>query len=173
MSLADKYLSFSGRLRRRDWWLLGILLMVVTTVLSQLAVYALYGVNYTMFSNELDQIAKATHLPSVGVQVLVGLLTLWPALALSAKRAHDRDKGATTVIVLIVLNTLLSYGSAIYNAYVGIDPQNPSLWMVAPGLISFVIMIFLLITLGFLDGTPDDNRFGPSPKAEPVDETFA
>lgn len=34
----------------------------------------------------------------------------------------------------------------------------------AAGLVMLAAMIYLLVVVGFLDGTPGPNRFGPSPK---------
>ena len=42
--------------------------------------------------------------------------------------------------------------------------RDKSGWFLLIGLIPLIGGIWLLIELGFLDGTPGPNRFGPSPK---------
>lgn len=65
---------------------------------------------------------------------IVALVMLWPSLAIQVKRCHDRDKSGWW-LVLMWLASLTIIGA---------------LWPV--------------IELGFLDGTPGPNKFGPSPK---------
>jgi uncharacterized membrane protein YhaH (DUF805 family) len=42
--------------------------------------------------------------------------------------------------------------------------RDKSAWFLAIGLIPIIGAIWLLVELGFLDGTQGSNRFGPSPK---------
>ena len=69
-----------------------------------------------------------------GLYGLISLVLLWPSLANDVKRCHDRDKSGW--------------------------------WLVLMALASLTIIgvLWPLIELGFLDGTPGPNRFGPSPK---------
>jgi uncharacterized membrane protein YhaH (DUF805 family) len=72
---------------------------------------------------------------------LLWLALLWPSLAVSVKRCHDRNKSG--------------------------------LWLILMYLACFTVIgaLWPLIELGFLDGTPGPNKFGPSPKglgAEPA-----
>ena len=81
MTLAQKLFSFEGRIRRRDYWLLSILLGVLVVVAYIVA--AVMGVDVASDSNE-----------SMILQVVVTLALLWPSLALGAKRCHDRNQSA-------------------------------------------------------------------------------
>ena len=168
MSIADKYLSFSGRLRRRDWWLLSIAMIVVSLIIGQLAVYALVGPDYTMIG-QASQVDKTTNTTALGIQIIMTLLFLWPSLALTAKRTHDRDQGATVNIVLSLISTGLSlvYSGMIMTG--ALNPAEPTPIMLLFGIGPLLIGLYLLIVLGFLDGTPDENRFGPSPKEDPIE----
>ncbi|HVK33481.1 MAG TPA: DUF805 domain-containing protein [Burkholderiaceae bacterium] len=75
--------SFAGRIGRRAWWLWGVAAMLglglYATVLLRVA-----------------GVAAAT------TDTLVNLLLLWPALAISAKRWHDRGKSGWWVLVVLV-----------------------------------------------------------------------
>jgi uncharacterized membrane protein YhaH (DUF805 family) len=62
---------------------------------------------------------------------LIGCILLWPRLAISIKRLHDRGKSGLWILLVFI-------------------PVLGWLW--------------LLVDMGFLDGTPGPNKFGPSPK---------
>ena len=63
--------------------------------------------------------------------VLPGLLLMWPALALMIKRLHDRERTAWWLLTLLI------------------------------PVVNVVTLVWLLIEVLFLGGTPGDNRFGP------------
>jgi uncharacterized membrane protein YhaH (DUF805 family) len=75
--------SFDGRIGRRTWWLWGV------AALLGLSLYA------TVLLRVAGVAAGTTDL-------LVNLLLLWPALAISAKRWHDRGKSAWWTVVVLV-----------------------------------------------------------------------
>jgi uncharacterized membrane protein YhaH (DUF805 family) len=81
--LAWLLLSFDGRIGRRSWWLCGVGAMLgIGLILS-----ALLGI-----AGVPEKIATA----------IVNLGLLWPTLALSAKRWHDRDKSAWWLLISLV-----------------------------------------------------------------------
>jgi uncharacterized membrane protein YhaH (DUF805 family) len=74
------FFSFNGRVSRRQFWLYGV---------AALAGLALLG-------HALLGIARVrTHT----ADLVVNLLLLWPALAVSVKRWHDRDKSGAWVLL--------------------------------------------------------------------------
>ena len=76
-------LRFDGRIGRRTWWLWGVAAML------GLVIY---------FTVTL-RVAGAS--PKVA-EGLVNILLVWPALALTAKRWHDRGKSAWWVLVMLI-----------------------------------------------------------------------
>ena len=72
--------SMKGRIPRRTWWLYGVLGLIGFSFVTG-ALLAIAGVP--------EQVA--TGLPS--------LLILWPSIAVSAKRWHDRDKSAWWILI--------------------------------------------------------------------------
>lgn len=81
--LARLLLSVHGRVSRRTFWLVG----VVGMTLAQLYVWAL-----------LDIAGVATTV-SEGV---AGALVTWPAVAITAKRWHDRNRSGWWVLINVV-----------------------------------------------------------------------
>jgi uncharacterized membrane protein YhaH (DUF805 family) len=76
-------LSLEGRIGRRSWWLWGVLALI------GFVIYA------TVLLRVLGLSARHT-------DVVVNLLVLWPAIAVSVKRWHDRDKSGWWVLVSLV-----------------------------------------------------------------------
>ncbi len=77
------FLNPRGRIARRTFWLYGVL--------------ALSGLGLLL--RALLDIAR---LRSDDVDLIVNLLLLWPAIAISAKRWHDRDRSAWWVLLALV-----------------------------------------------------------------------
>lgn len=75
--------SFAGRIGRRTWWLWGV------GALSGLAIY-------------LNVLLRVAGLSAPRTDIAINLLLLWPALAISIKRWHDRDKPAWWVLVALI-----------------------------------------------------------------------
>jgi uncharacterized membrane protein YhaH (DUF805 family) len=82
-SLRHLLFGFAGRIGRRTWWLWGV------AALLGMSLYA------TVLLRVAGVAADTTDL-------LVNMLLLWPALAISAKRWHDRGKSAWWMLVLLV-----------------------------------------------------------------------
>ncbi len=163
MSLKDKLFSFDGRLRRLDWWLLTI------------AVSAVYVLIVTVLYMALPDSVGFLPGPKFGDplnELLTGIALHAPLLfihcALAAKRAHDRDRSARLVILLVLATTVASYLPDDGFASLGRLADQGAIWawpLLLAGALNIAASLYLLITLGFQDGTPGPNRFGPSPKA--------
>lgn len=128
MTLLEKLFGFQGRITRKDYWLYYLSLIGLTAVFSISVI-----VTARLTGRAVDPRADFKML-AVGL----GVLTLWPSLAIGVKRCHDRDKSGWWLLLWGLLGAI---------PFVGI---LASLW-------SFV-------ELGILDGTPGANRFGLSPK---------
>jgi len=149
MTLRDKLFGFQGRLRRRDWWLLSIMLALVGLAANYLV--------YAILFPGADFDPKWKDPGPVRPTIFVDLLSLWPTMAITFKRAHDRSKSGWTLAVIIVAGLLFSYGG---------DALLERFGDVA-GLAAFpliALFVYFVVVLGFLDGTQGPNRFGPSPK---------
>lgn len=164
MSLTQKLFSFDGRLRRRDWWLLGIALGVVS-VLVQWAIGTAMGVN--VFNPAANTVEGASRTAGI-VGLAVGLAFLWPSAALSIKRGHDRNRPAWIIILFYVLVFAMQGSGLLFAPAAGATPAELSPGLMITGLLGLLVAVFgiyILIDYGFLDGTAGPNKYGPSPKA--------
>lgn len=168
MSLKEKLFGFEGRLRRLDWWSLTILMGLTSTLLNETVALLVLGPDQSMFFGGFDApLTRLAHPVGLWLSIATALPFIWPALALAAKRAHDRDKDARLVMVL----TVASYAAALAPegtfTFAG-QLADRGVWVggffLLIGVAGTLGALYLLIVLGFQDGTPGANRFGPSPK---------
>jgi uncharacterized membrane protein YhaH (DUF805 family) len=75
--------SFDGRIGRRSWWLWGAAVMI------GLAAY-------------LTVVLRVAGVSAPTTELLVNALLVWPALAINAKRWHDRDKSGWWSLVGLI-----------------------------------------------------------------------
>jgi len=177
MSLKDKLFGFHGRVRRQDWWVLGILVYVMQS-LTQFGTARLLGFEgYAPAGEPYPVVGDPS--PVLFHSVSITLLFVWPQLALTAKRAHDIGRGSWTFVLAWVATGALAYWP-IQNFAI-IDPvlRQADLWSrMEPWVVMGVALaglLYVFIPLGFIDGRPGPNRFGPSPKSghRPVFNTAA
>ncbi len=146
-ALADKVFGFKGRLRRRDWWLITIGLMIVNYIAGDFVIRNMLGGEYGL--------------------VLLGLPFLWCGFVLGFKRFQDQDKSnkwnMLALIVAFVPTTILIESIALF------WPQDQQSLLYVSRLMYWLTLpanIYVFMVAGFIDGTRGPNRFGPSPKAK-------
>lgn len=169
MSWLQKLFGFHGRLSRRDFWL--IMLGVVVVNWISVLVFPDPFVPPALMSEE-DPISRAYAASEVfqanWTDTIVGVLLLWPALAASVKRCHDRNRSGVWLLAF--------WGPALVSGVVGIVVRELWLvwlyglsspfyiWPAGPFLtattLAFVLWLWGLVELGFLSGTPGENTYG-------------
>jgi len=82
-SLRQLVLGLDGRITRLRWWLWGLAMPL------GLGLY-------------LTVALRVAGLPAQGTEVAVDLLLLWPMVAVSVKRWHDRGKSGWWVLVALI-----------------------------------------------------------------------
>lgn len=139
--------SFGGRIPRATYWLVA------------LGGFAFMGVVALGFAALATVAATPTLTTTMSIVAGLGILLLvWIVLAAIVKRLHDRSRSAWWLLVYLVLPQVLQtlgYGAS--------RVDETGIALVAFSLASFAVSIWALVDLGFLRGTPGDNRWGPDP----------
>lgn len=136
-----KYAEFTGRSRRKEYWmyiLLLIVLMVVATLIERmLGLTGMVG-------------------PYGPLTALIALGTLVPSIAVGIRRLHDTNRSGWWLLIL--------YAPAIISMLLPmLGIINLSLAMI----LSIVSLIGLIVLIVFfvMEGTKGPNQYGPDPKA--------
>lgn len=92
MNWKNLLLSFEGRIGRAPYWIFTLVVVVVFVALS------VFGATSSMATD-----AAAGETPHMPILVIIlGLLLIWPMLAVQAKRWHDVDKSAWWILIGLV-----------------------------------------------------------------------
>lgn len=168
MGLREKLFSFEGRLRRQDYWLISISLGLAVFAVTEIVMWVFFGPRYSLFSGGYEAGAlRVLDVWPYAVQILLNLVTFWPSLAMSAERAHDRNKSAWLIVSLLVVFEVYWVAQPLLIGWQAALSMTPSGQLVDIGLmvLSLAATIYIFVTVGCLDGTRGPNRYGPSPKA--------
>ncbi len=141
-----KYAQFSGRSRRKEFWMFALLNMIVYTVVFAL-MFATSGASMFAAADSTNPLAIYSAMFS-GVGILLalwGLAVFIPSIAVSVRRLHDRDMSGWWYLGFIVASMI------------------PLIGVIAS--IAFIVVMAL-------PGTPGANRFGPDPKDPGSAEVF-
>lgn len=95
MSWSQLLFSFEGRVGRKVYWLFFLAMLVLFGLIGAMTGGLAAGAN-----DPEAALAAASRMTSIFG--LVGLITLWPALAITAKRWHDVDKSAWWILIGLV-----------------------------------------------------------------------
>ncbi|WFU33553.1 DUF805 domain-containing protein [Bradyrhizobium brasilense] len=165
MDWANYLFGFKGRVNRAKFWLAGLIIVCWMMFLALLAVSAGLG-GKNGFSFNVDDIFRAfdpdsyrslswAGLPALLVKACGTFLFVWVYVAVSIKRLHDRDKSGWWMVPFFAIPGLMSQFSDRL--------PDESYWVMAAGLIVFMLYIWGFIELAFLRGTGYPNRYGPNP----------
>ncbi len=160
--ISGKLFGFHGRLSRRDWWIFSAGLLGLSFLIYQLLGFAgIYSVLGRMNpTGELD-----SEWENGVIWLVIGVLLLWPNLAINVKRAHDIGASgwvAVTVICVAQFNDLLLTQLVL----------GDGLGWIAEWLFVGSNLV-LIILFGGLKGQTGPNRFGPSPNGVAVPNASA
>lgn len=100
------FTSFQGRIPRKTFWLALIVMIVITWIL-EIILFSIFGVSMmSMDPNatpEAQAAAAEQAMSGMAIPlVILILITIWPSLAIYAKRWHDRDKSGWWTLIGLV-----------------------------------------------------------------------
>jgi uncharacterized membrane protein YhaH (DUF805 family) len=192
MSAGEILFSLRGRLNRKPYWIVGLVLLVLTVGVNlALAIVSAQMVQTALLTDR--PIEPAMQFATFGA-IAVLFVILYPSVAIMVKRFHDRDKSGKWVLLLLIptLGKLATdliglTGRELSLAEMGIDISSgvvPSYLEAlqmqiaaeirirpaefAVGAFNFFVALWFFVELGFFRGTRGPNRFGPDPLAAKV-----
>jgi uncharacterized membrane protein YhaH (DUF805 family) len=151
MDFQELFLSTSGRISRKTWWIGTVILIVASIVLY--LILGFVGLGMT----------------SSWGPVIAFVILVYPALAIGIKRRQDRDNNGMDYKIMMGISGVMTVLQALGIGYSRVDLGNgmvamaPDMWMGAIQLVFGIFAIYVLIQLGFLKGTPGPNSYGPDP----------
>ena len=149
MRLVHVLTGFSGRLRRRDFWIGLILILIVEIALSGVV---LGGMMRPTGATDIERVALW---PALAI-------LLWGSAALIVKRLHDRDKSALWYPLFGIAPALCYHLGVVYSGNISnvLSPAQQGFW-----LLGGILWVWAIVELGFMPGTTGPNRYGPDPRA--------
>ncbi len=153
-----QWLSFRGRIGRKTFWLGYVLPLFVASIVA----------NILDVSLGLAPSPMADAMPADASQVgpvsgLVSLLTIWPSLAGTIKRLHDRDRSGWWIGGFYLAGAVAGVVAFLGMMTAPANASGAVLMVVGAGAVMLGYAIWLLVETGFLRGTVGSNRFGPDP----------
>ena len=161
MSIIQILFSAKGRIRRRDYWLASIGIVIVSALIEFAGHQILTGHPASAYVRDLS--AWMTLKPDPFNLFILALMIVfqWPGICIVSKRWHDRGKSGW-LAGITPCTTLLGL---LAQAYYGPMALHPNLAIYfGSSLISLPVYIWVFVECGCLDGTKGTNRYGPSPK---------
>lgn len=157
-----RYAEFSGRSRRKEFWMFQLLSVVITLIgyglmLSGGAAGLLTGAAADPdFSTEMRTDISFGPLFWAGLILLClwALASFIPSLAVTVRRLHDRNMSGWYLLGFIVAVVVLS------------------MIPVLGTILAFALEVAYIVILA-LPGTPGPNKYGPDPLGQADPEVFA
>lgn len=124
-----RYADFSGRSRRKEYWMFTLFSVIVSIVLLGLMFGGMGGIDETTGEPQMGALSFV----GIGLLALWGLGSLIPSIAVQVRRFHDQDKSGWFVLLgfipyiggLIVLVFMCIEGTRGPNRF-GPDPKDPA-----------------------------------------------
>jgi uncharacterized membrane protein YhaH (DUF805 family) len=102
----ETFTSFDGRIPRKTFWLGLLVLMIVSWILQMILFAVLGGSMMDIDPNATPEAAAAAAQTAMSSMMLpfgiLFLITLWPSLAIYAKRWHDRNKSGWWTLIMLI-----------------------------------------------------------------------
>lgn len=140
----EKYLDFTGRAPRAEYWWYALALFVAYILI--IIVESIVGINKTV----LGIYGPLT--------LLLALGTIVPNFAVGVRRLHDTNRSAWWLLLMVpyLISAILAVKAMAGGNVAALGAAG---LMGLVGLVCCVLFLVLMV----LPGTPGDNRYGPNP----------
>jgi uncharacterized membrane protein YhaH (DUF805 family) len=127
-----RYFDFSGRSRRKEYWMF-VLLNIIVAVLASALIFSEVPMTEEAITAYEGQSPGTMFYVGVGILLIFGLFTFIPSLAVQIRRFHDQDKSGWFILLglipyiggIIVLVFMCLEGTKGPNRF-GPDPKDPA-----------------------------------------------
>ena len=158
-----RYAEFSGRSRRKEYWMWILFLILANIVLSILdAVLGLGGSATTTTSSAPGAMGAAGNLSGGLLSGVFSLAVLVPNITVAVRRLHDTDHSGWWILLPIV-PLVLAFGGVFAGAAAA---SVSSMMFAGVAFLGVFITGLLLLVWYCTEGTRGPNRFGDDPKAD-------
>jgi uncharacterized membrane protein YhaH (DUF805 family) len=174
MDWGNYLFGFDGRINRAKIWI-----FIAIAIVAYLVFGILFSVIFggSIFFLMMMAATRPAALFASGGPAIAGVIAFcafylfifYVGLAVSAKRLHDRNKGAIWLVIFIVLPFVLNIAGAIVappDLTTGMPSTNPIKMVLS--IAAFILTIWGFVELYCLRGTVGDNQYGPDPLAGKV-----
>lgn len=165
------YLNPNGRVSRAQFWWRFILPMSVLGFAASTADAAIYGSGASADAllrqamlGDGDPFAALSAQPAVTLGSVVALLCIWPSIAVTTKRFHDRGMSGWWILwfALIILGGLAF--AAVSGASALAAGETPGVAVLIGAIAAGGGGLAQFVILSWMDGRDGPNRFGPDPR---------
>ena len=141
-----KYIVFSGRAQRPEYWWFFLFTFVISAVLGIIATFA----SALQF-----------------LEWVFSLAVLLPSLAVTARRLHDTNRTGWWMLLLIGLGLAGIIAGAVVGAFIFYEDEWGALLAIGVsilgGLLGLVVGYLVLLYFLIQPSDPGPNRYGPNP----------
>jgi uncharacterized membrane protein YhaH (DUF805 family) len=156
MSLREQLFGFSGRIRRTEWWGVGL-----ATGVIGLSVY--FGFRWIEIRYPDTPLGAFNVWALIATELVLMLPFLWIQTAINVKRGHDLGLPAWPFVAFQIFATTSGYFP--YDVVPLNAVATPDQLYIAATAAYLVGNLILVAVLGLVPGKRGSNRFGPSPEA--------
>jgi len=158
-----KYVTFSGRATRSEYWFFVLFLFLTSSAISI--------VDATLFAASIAATAEGTGGAQNGpLSAIYGLATLLPAIAVGWRRMHDSGRSGLflfyPVIVMVGLGGAANFAGGLETVFAdGIPSLINTFTGLVIGFAMLVLIISPLLVIWWLTrpSDPHDNKYGAAP----------
>lgn len=169
MGILRYLFSFKGRINRAKlwlWWFIVLVLSVPERIIDPDQAGLFGPLSLAVPFSKTSPMVQG--LVALGIVVL-NVALLWPSVALTVKRLHDRNRGAIWLVPYYGVPLLSGAGAGWLasfgekSPFPGVPAEAVAIGFWALLFVMSVVLLAMVIELYFMPGTEGDNRFGPDP----------
>ena len=143
LKVIRNYTGFSGRARRKEYWMFALFNIIFSTILTIIDKSLKLNISYTQYGI---------------LNTLYSLAIFLPSLAVMVRRLHDIGKSGWYIFIFII---------PIFVAAVIVlmlKSEGNTTWILLPALVIVATAIWIIVLFA-TDGEKGDNKWGPNPKS--------